>query len=400
MKSKYVASALSLLLLASVLAVGFTIRSVSAQTATLSIPSVAENPSDNGTLFTVPVQISSVSDLFGFDINITWDNTLITLSNLNSTYLNAIWPQGFYDVFYQNGSGYVDYAAVATGGSGYTNTGTNTLFSLTFQIINTGNFPLSTPIHFYSVKLSDSEANAITAILNDGSYSMSATTPGIYFTLVDPNHAKPWEYGKYFEVEVYATNIVSTLTGYDLKVDYDSELLTFVQVQPDTPVAYVLAAPTVNNALGVVELSVSSGGTFVGNNGLLFTLTFQVSFAQSYTTIWRSNSTNQLTATISLDTTTGSLTFTEGSIPTGLIAAPAVLTLTIYLIRGDVACTGDVTVLDLRDVAIYYDQSTTSGPAALYDIKIDSNNIIDIYDLVEVATNIGYNNPDTLPTTD
>jgi len=400
MKNKYVGSVLSLLLLASILAIGLTIHSASAATATLSIPSVAKNPSDNGTLFTVPVQISNVSDLFGFDINITWDNTLITLSSLNNTYLSTIWPQGFYEVFNQTGPGYVDYAAVATGGSGYTNSGSGTLFSLTFKIIDTGNFPLSTPIQFYAVKLSDSQANAITPILNDGSYSMSATTPGVYFTLVNPNAAKPWEYGKYFEVQVYATDIVSTLTGYDLKVDYDSQFLTFVQVQPDTPEPYVLATPTVNNAAGVAELSVSSGGTFVGNGGLLFTLTFEVLFVQSYTTIWRSNSTDLLTANISLETTTGSLTFVEGQILIGSVTAPAPLTVTISLIRGDVACTGQVSVLDLRDVAYFYDQSTTSGPAKLYDIKIDGNNIIDIYDLVEVATNIGYYNSDTIPATD
>jgi hypothetical protein len=397
MKTKYAAGVLSLLLLASVLAINFTIHSVAATTATLSIPSVAKNPSDNGTLFTVPVNISGVSDLFGFDINITWQNSLITLSSFSNASLNTIWPQGFFDVFYQTGPGYVDYAAVPTGGSGFN--GNGTLFSLTFEIIDTGNFPLSTPIQFYSVELSDSHANAITPILNNGSYSMSATTPGIYFTLVNPKTAKPWEYGKYFEVQVYATNITSSLTGYDLKVDYSTELVTFVQVQPET---YVLGTPTVDTSTaGVVHLTISSGGTFVGNDGLLFTLTFLVQFNQTYTHIWRSNSSNLLTDTILLDTTYGSLSFSSGgTIPIGSVTTTTTtLTITIALIQGDVACKGQVNILDLRDVAYYYGQSTADGsPAALYDIKIDSYNTINIYDLVEVAANFGYYNPDSLPT--
>ena len=395
MNTKYIASVLSLLLLASALTIGLTIHSVSAQTTTLSIPSVAENPSDVGSTFTVPVQISDVTDLFGFDINITWNNALITFVSLNNASLSTVWTAGEFDATYQTGAGYVRYAAVATGKPGYTGAGPQTLFTLTFTIVEADNFPLSTYLHFFAVKLSDSNANPISATLSDGTYTMSATTPGITFTLVNPNASKPYEYGKYIEVQVYATNILSTLTGYDLRVGYSSEFLSFVQVQPET---YVLETPTVDTSTaGVVHLSVSSGGTFVGNNGLLFTLTFEISFVPSYTTIWRSNSTNQLTATISLNTTTGSLTFLEGTIPIGSVAAPAALTISFNLIQGDVECNGQVNILDLATVARLYDQSTTSGPAALYDIKIDSNNIIDIYDLVEVAANFGYYKPDTVP---
>jgi hypothetical protein len=58
------------------------------------------------------------------------------------------------------------------------------------------------------------------------------------------------------------------------------------------------------------------------------------------------------------------------------------------LIRGDVDCNGEVNVLDLRTVAAYYDQDSTDSEwpnISKYDVTND--NIIDIFDLVAVATN-------------
>jgi hypothetical protein len=402
MKTKYIAVLLSVLLFASVFAFGGPIHRASAQATTLSISSFSATPGE--TSFTVPVQITDVNDLFGFDINITYDNTLINFSSLDSSSLSTVWPQGYFEPLPtapspQTGPGYVRFAALAEGYPSYNTTGTTTLFQLTFTIVKADNFPHSCSLHLDGVKLSDPNANPITFTPSDGTYSISAYTPGIYFSLFNPNSNKPYEYGKYFEVQVYATNIFSSLNGYDLKVDYSAEFMTFVQVQPGK--TYVLGSPTVTSTTGVAELSVSSGGPFTGNNGLLFTLTFQIAYDIRYSHIWRSNSTNQLTASISLDTTSGSLTFgSEGAllINSGLVSTPSALTITITLIKGDVDCNGVVNVLDLRDVANYYDQSTVgNSTAALYDIKIDSNNIIDIYDLVEVASNFGYNIPDTLP---
>lgn len=402
MKTKYLASILTLLLFASIFTFGLTIQRASASTATLSISSVAKIPSDVGTSFTVPVNISDVSDLFGFDIKITWDNSLITLSSLDDSSLNTVFAGHYLEPLtppYQTGDGYVRFAAVKEGTPGFS--GSATLFTLTFNIVEADNLPHSTPIQFdpLNVKLSDSAANSITPTFNDGTYTMSAITPGITFTKVNPNTNKPYEFGKYVEVQVYATNINtnSPLTGYDLRVDYSSEFLTFVQVQPTDP--YVLATPTVDTSIsGVVHLSLSSGGSYHGSSGLLFTLTFQIIFDQRSTHIWKtSTSPNQFSATISLETTTGSLTLGGGTTSIGSVTLPTDVTVPVNLIQGDVSCDGHVDILDLSTVAAYFDQSTASGPAAKYDVKVDSNNIIDIYDLVIVAANYYYYKPDVLP---
>jgi hypothetical protein len=410
MKTKYIASILTLLLFASVFTFGFTINKAFADDTTISIPSVSKTPSDLGNTFTVPVQISNVSDLFGFDIKITWNNTLITFLSLNNTPLNTVWPQEYFEPLawvtpftaVQSGSGYVRYSAVAKGGSGYTGEGPTTLFTITFTIVKAGNFPYSTSLHFDTVKLSDHDANTITATATDGPYSMSATVPDIDFALINPNPSKPYESGKYIEVEVNATHITSDLKGYDLKVDFTSDLLWFVKVQTWG----VLGTGSVNTSTsGVVDVSISSGSSFTGEAIRLFTLTFNVTMDDSIRHIWNTSSSHTLPATVSLDGTTGSLDFVEGSLyvngsgPT-LITPPSTIHLTINLIQGDVAgeygiLDGKVDITDLRTIAAFYDTMVPPTDAK-YDVKTDGT--IDIFDLVVVATNFGYNKPDSPPT--
>jgi hypothetical protein len=409
METKFIAITLTLLLLASVFSFGLNINRASAQsTATLSIPSVSETPSALGTTFTVPVQISDVNDLFGFDINITWNNALITLASLTSN-AGTVWPQGYFEPLptpgYETGVdltgvGYARYAAVATGGSGYTGAGPTTLFTVTFTVAKAGNFPYSTALHFAAVELSDQNANPIPFESIDGPYTMSATVPDINLALVNPNLAKPYEYGKYFEIQVYASDITSSLTGYDLKVDYTSGLLAFYGMYGWG----TLGTGTVDSSTpGVVEVSISGGTPSTGSSILLFTLIFQIKFGDSAGHIW-TKTLQTLSATVSLDTTYGDLSFSEGTLyvngtgPTPILTTNTIINLTINLIQGDVECNGDVSVLDLRAVAVFYGAKVGDSnwaQASMYDLNGDG--IVDIYDLVLVATNFGYYVPDSPP---
>jgi hypothetical protein len=402
MNNKLLMSILFTLFLVGILSSSFNMSRVAADPTTLYIdPSpVTKGPGDFGTPFTVSVKIQDVSDLFGFDMKITWDNTVITFSSLDNTSLSTVFGSYFEPLTppYQSGAGYVRFAAVKTGSPpGFT--GSGTLFTLTFIVARTGNFPYSTLIQFDapSVKLSDSNANSISATLTSGQYSMSATVPDIDFTLVNPHPAKPYEYGKYFEVQVYVSHITSTIVGFDLKVDYTSELLSFYGVHDWD----VLGTGTTDTSVtGVVHITLSSSLTpYTGDRGLLFTLTFKVTFDDRIGHIWRSTSPHTLAATVSLDTSYGDLSFTEGTLningssPTPVTPPPPV-NLTINLIQGDVNCDGSVDIYDLRAVAAYYDQSVPPAPAK-YDLKTDGT--MDIFDLVEVASNFNYNIPDVPP---
>jgi hypothetical protein len=209
---------------------------------------------------------------------------------------------------------------------------------------------------------------------------------GLEFALVDPNPDKPFEYCKTFEVEVYASNISGNLTDYNFTIAYDSSLMKFLGVN------YwgVLAAGHVDNAnLGAIQIWSDAGGqSYSGSRGLLFALTFHVDFNDDKNHIWRTYAPHELNATVSIRNDLGGFNFANGSVPITGITIPTPLVITIHLIRGDVDCNGEVDVLDLRTVAAYYDQGSTGSEwpnISKYDVTMD--NIIDIFDLVAVATN-------------
>jgi hypothetical protein len=209
--------------------------------------------------------------------------------------------------------------------------------------------------------------------------------PRLEFAVVDPNSSKPFEYGKTFDVEVYASNFSGCLTGYDLTLTYDSTLLRFV----DVDYWGVLETGFLDNTtLGIVHVwSGSSGQSYSGSRGLLFAATFQIRFNDDISHIWRTNSPHDLTAQISL--TGAVLSYNGGTVLTSGILMPSTLNLEAHLIQGDVTCDGKVDVSDLRTVAAYYDQVTPPGsPLAKYDLKIDGT--IDVFDLVVVADMFGY----------
>jgi hypothetical protein len=400
MRTKYVASILTLLLLASVFIFGLTVNKASAQGTTISIPSVSETPSAYPGTFTVPVQISNVNNLFGFDIKITWDNTLFTFLSLDNTSLYTVWTNGFFEPLtavapytnVQSGAGYVRYAALATGGSGYTGVGPTTLFTITFTIVKAGNFQYTTTLHFDTVKLSDNNANAITATPIDGPYTMSATTPDLEFKYSGPG-SSTIVWGTTFQIQVYAT-AVTDLDGYNLVITYDNSILKLTSVDwtGDVLGGTHPGANYTESPPGTINVIESGNGVWTGTEGLLFTLNFQVQFTGADPThIWRTNNEGPLNTLITCNGAT--LTFVEGTITTGGINMPANQNIVVNLIKGDVDCTGlPVTVLDLRTVAYYYDKTNTTDPdwytfTYKYDIKADGT--IDIFDLVEIAASIG-----------
>jgi hypothetical protein len=345
---------------------------------------VNKNPGDVGSNFTVDVKIANVTNLYGFDMNITWDSTLITLNSFSEVALDAIWGAGhWYEALNASAPGSFKLVALSTNHVFTLDPGNQTLFTLTFNAIKSSNFQLSTPIRFAQVKLSDQNYTPIFHLSEDGLYSMSATVPHLEFVLIDPNPGKPFEYCKTFKVEVYATHIISQMTNFDLTIQFDSELLQFVDVN------YwgVFGSGTYSNATGSVEVTTSLGTPQTGDRLLLFALTFHVEFDERIEHIWRTYAPHDLNAIISMKSDVGEFSFVEGTIPVTGITLPSPTAVTAHLIRGDVDCNGKVDVFDLRIVAAFYDQSTP----VKYDLTMDG--IIDIFDLVTVASNLGYGGP-------
>jgi hypothetical protein len=368
------------------------ISSFQQECLSISPATVSKAYRDIGTYFTINVNLVDVTDFYGFDVNITWDNTLITLASLDNSSLTTIWPQGFFEPLpspgYQVGAGYVRFAAAATGGPSFN--GSGTLFTLTFYIQKGSNIAtLQTPIYFKTVKLSNSLYTSIPATVQCGMYQISPNTPGLVFKLVDPNTAKPFVYGKTFDVQVNVTYVSSQLAGFNITVGYDTELFTYTGITWANGVLGTGQSPVSNSTLGTVTV-VNTGATgWAGANGLLFTLYFQIKFDARPAHIWRTTGPHTLTGGISFSN--AQLTFAEGTLPMSGISVGSNLLVIVQLIRGDVNCDGKVDIFDLVAVAHYYDAKQGDSDwnnASKYDLNLDG--VIDIFDIVIVASNYGY----------
>jgi len=362
-------------------------------------PVVNKGPGNVYSFFDVFVTISDFANLAGFDIKLIWDNNLITKYSVDyATYLTALWGTEDEDwsvILPQSGVGYyrLAVAALATSAS---NTGASILFKIHFEVERSCNFLLSTAIHFDKADLSDNAQpipNPIPATVTDGMYYMSSTMPDIEFKVLKYNKTisgyEPvilpghFEYCNLFRVEVYVSHIhdCSPLMDYEITINFDPGLAVFVGVGvwgifgPGT-VVYTPGTPNVIHVSG-------NGGPWFGEEGLLFTLTFHVEFSRIPAHIWKNDNPNFASFQIWL--ADASLSFGSlGNILMSGIITPSPLTFKVYFIRGDVTCNGVVLLDDIGDVAYYYDQ--TAPPE--YDLT--NNGIIDLYDIVTIATNFGY----------
>jgi len=189
----------------------------------------------------------------------------------------------------------------------------------------------------------------------------------------------------HFEVQVNVTNISlnSPLQSYDVSISFDHTLANFTGVGTWG----ALGTGTVGYTAGsdVVDVSCTNPAGWSGNNGLLFALTFYINFSATANHIWKYGNANFMTFNVSVTGATlgfGAL----GSIGMSGISLPAALTFEVDFIRGDVDCNGAVNLADIGDVEFYYGRPASAKPE--YDLTNDG--VIDIYDIVTIATNYGY----------
>jgi len=129
----------------------------------------------------VEVVIADVTDLYGFDLKLAWNDTLLNLTAVEyQTNLGQIWTD--WDVA-KNETGVGWYRLVAherTAENGYT--GDATLINLTFHIkygpcYIEEDYQLSTLIHFALVKLSNPNSIPICTKVQDAKYTVHAVKP-------------------------------------------------------------------------------------------------------------------------------------------------------------------------------------------------------------------------------
>jgi hypothetical protein len=337
--------------------------------------------------FDVYLNVSDVSGLFGFDVKITWDNSLITYkSEVHTEYLNAIWGplgDGFdWSLVTAAGSaGSFRYVALSLGDE-FSTTGTQILLKLSFDIVNpTTNSMKETPLTFEIHKLSDKQYQEIANTANDGTVQIWGKTPTL--TLI-PTKTTCHILGETFDVAVSVSNALS-VTSLTFDIRYDPTLLDFVSI-------------TWNSEWGPGAEDHSVDGTVTGStsgaakDNTQTLLTIRLEAAYDY--IWRDRNTipgsNDLTGIIYIETATlgypspPSLGYSRSG--TGnKITVGSDVTYHWVPIQGDVLLDGEVDLFDLVHVANLYDQDSAEHNLTGYP-----SNLIDIFDLVVIANNFGY----------
>jgi hypothetical protein len=195
-------------------------------------PVVNKTPGDVCTTFDVTATLENFANLAGFDIKLTWNGTMITCTGIDYiTYLNSLWGAGMWSVPIEEssvGSYRIVAVALATSAS---NLGASVLFKMTFHVDTSGNFPLSTPIHFDVAKLSDNAQpvpNPIYAEVTDGMYYMTAPS-------LQASRPIAKSLGKIFSVNITVQDVVD-LYDFEFWLYYNTTLLDiwnpYVQLGP------------------------------------------------------------------------------------------------------------------------------------------------------------------------
>jgi len=348
---------------------------------------VEKNVTDVGSTFQLNVTIQNVTDLWGFDFNLTWNNDLVILVGveIDST-LNNIWgPDSWFLAKNETGAGYYKLVAVSTS-TGFNSTIPTALAILTFQVEPPMSNSISqTLIHFETHKLSDSIPEYIPHTTEDGTYQVTGKTPTLSMSL-DKRICRT--YHENFTVAVNASNIYN-VEEFSFEIHYNTTLLNYVTTKLN---AWNEGNITVQESNGII--TGSTGGDLKTGNITLITITFHTSLYH----IWKEcpGWINHLTGTIYFQWANLSypdipdLRYEKGVIYQ--IDVTPVEALHIFApIQGDVDNDGNVDVFDLRTVAYYYnmsDEDSNWTAASKYNLNCDG--IIDHSDLEIVGDNLWF----------
>lgn len=360
--------------------------------------SVTKNPGDAGSTFTWPVKVVDVENLYGFDINVTWNNALLTFKTVSyTTELNAIWTATHWEMFINRtavtgGIGSYKLVAFSTQNEFDLPTGSQALFTITFNIVGqSSNHDKTTTLDFVTAKLSDKNANPITNTPVDGTYTMTGTKPTVSMS---PTTVLASILNSEFTVTLRMTDAID-VNGFGFEVHFDTTLLDYVSVTwgdlgsgtvtPDESGGKVTGnvgphVPSLNGAHDLAGLKFKASNYHVWKNPSI--------------TPWQ----NILTGTIFYQTaeltypSDSTLHYVRSSVLE--INVGSDVTYTWSPIKGDVNLSGLVDIFDLAAVAGFYEITPTNHPTLWdsaeprYELTIAfGEQIIDLYDLIVIASN-------------
>jgi hypothetical protein len=349
-----------------------------------------------GTTFQVDVRIQSVVDLYGFEFNVTWNTNLIQLVQVQyTTQLNVLWTS-WTKIKNESQPGWYRLIALALApSSGFT--GSNPLAKLTFKIKYAPCYiqpdcKLETRIHFAQVKLSNSMAESITAMVYDGKYVIHAVRPCLSIIPASQTCSK---LGQTFTVEIKALDVFKAY-GIDIEIRYNKTLLQVADIQWGTltgflPGPYLTKAYTHDELNGKIRFHVledlGGGAPLAYGDRILAT----VQFSAIGSKVWKSSPTWVNYILDSIAFTNWNITVSDGGTyhQVGNLVRILDAEYRFVPIQGDTDRNGVVDIFDLTAVAAYYGVGI-GNPLYVSDFDIKDDGMIDLFDLVLIATNYGY----------
>jgi hypothetical protein len=342
-------------------------------------PLLEKGPSDIGTTFNLNVTVQNVRDLWSFDFNLTWNNTLLTLVSVDySTTLDNMWGPSKWSLANETyGVSYYQLAAASTSDS-FNNTGSTSLATLEFKV-EISNIASQTPIHFDAHKLTDSQSRPIIHSTEDGTYRIAGKTPTLE---MNPAFKTCRKCNETFTIKINVSD-AGNVKDFSFGIFYNSTLLDYANIAWN---AWSSGSVTIDEVNGNITGS-TSGSAISGNLTLV-----AIEFSAKYHHIWKDLAgwTNNLTGTICLQWANLSypgapdLRYEKGRLNEISVGPDVVYTFSP--IKGDVNNDGHVDLFDIRTVAAFYD---TVNP----DYNLTGDSIVDIYDLVIIGSNFGYTYP-------
>jgi len=344
----------------------------------VSPPLVEKSLGDIGNAFDVQVMIQDVKNMWGFDFDVAWDRTLLTVIGVEfNTTLDVVWGIGNWFVA-SNASnpGYYKLAAVSTL-NGFNSTASTALATLTFRVEDPhSNFQIQTLIHFGTKKLSDSQWQQIDCTTEDGIYRIGGEKPAL--SLI-PTVKTCRKRNETFIINVDVSNVYNA-TDFEFEIDFNTTLLDYSNI---TWNAWGTGTVTADELGG--RITGYTSGSLLSSDQTLITIEFKAAFYH----IWKNlpSWTNDQSGKIFIQA--ANLSYLGASklqyVKDGLneIDVGSDVTYTFSPIQGDIDNNGEVDIWDLRTIAAFYDEVNDT-----YNLTGES--VIDIFDLVVIGSNYGY----------
>jgi len=357
-----------------------------------------------GECFEVDLYVDYVVDLYGFEFNMTWDPALIHLEEFNfGAKLDAVWGEGNWEAFYndtgiENGWFYMAATALPPA-EGYTAIASPTrLVNFVFSVAYDPSYASpgyynTTLIDMVSCKLSTSWAGAIPVSFSPANYTIYSSKPALEVRI--PEGSITYEanaLGTVFEAEIWLIN-ATNVHDFWVLVEYNTTILDCLSVEINTnetwfPGPYVADWYYIDESTGFIEIYLEEtlDAPTANGNGPIATIKFQVTEGIT----WKRGVDRFLYSLLNI--TGFGVSVNDPILGVLYLDYPDVIDFFPgeywFLPKiGDASLDGAVNVIDLYMVASIL--GAPENVADWYDLDFSHNGVVDIYDLVIVATHIG-----------